>query len=357
MTFDIINNLDTCTHNTMIKSYLGNCDEFILISPFLSRSFNSFPFNRFGNQLKKIVLVTTLKQNISEQLNKISFFEELFSFGHKNNIKIEILLDNSLHAKIYIFKKNSDYNSGIITSANFTKSGLSKNNEWGVAIHDANILNKIEYRIFSNIVYEKITLADVNTFKKKIGNVTLQKSEKENHIDLLSDINIKENPLNLDTKTTFWLKPIGTIEDPIPWAKQFNKLEENLYFSNKYPSGIAIGDILITYAVIHKNILSVFRVKSNVIVNKNNKRFPYYVVGDNMTPFYGGNWFNYNITISNQRDEILSKKLFNITPSGKNSYGSFMYGADKLKITNKFASYLVNKIIKEDKKIEASIAE
>ncbi|MCH7827208.1 MAG: NgoFVII family restriction endonuclease [Bacteroidetes bacterium] len=156
MKYDIINNLDTSNHKSVVESHLENCDEFIIISPFLSSDFNYFSFNKYVKHLKKIVLITTLKQNINDQLNKISFFDELLLFGHKNNIKIEILIDNSLHAKIYLFKNGSNYNSGIITSANFTRNGLLKNNEWGVLIDDANILESVGSRILSNIVFEKI---------------------------------------------------------------------------------------------------------------------------------------------------------------------------------------------------------
>jgi HKD family nuclease len=357
MEYEIVNNQDASNHKLIVESHLRNCDEFIIISPFLSSDFNYFSFQKYSNHLKKIILITTLKQNLGDQLNKISFFDELLLFGHKNNIEIEILIDNSLHAKIYLFKKDSKYNCGIITSANFTRNGFSRNNEWGVLIDDSKTLGSVETRILSSIVFRKITRSDVNIFKKKIANVKPPKSEKENPIDLLSKIDIKTNPLNLSSKTTYWLKPIGTREDPIPWAKPFDRLEEYLHFSDKNPSGVKIGDILIAYAVLHKNILSVYRVTSKVFKDNTNKRFPYYVIGDNITPLYGGNWFNYNITISNQRDEVLARNLFDITPSGKNSFGSFMYGADKLKITKEFADYLIGKIIKEDKILEATVDE
>jgi hypothetical protein len=355
MKYDIVNNLDANNHKSLVESLLENCDEFILISPFLSSNFNNFSFQKYRNQLKRITLITTLKPKTSDQLNKTSFFDELFLFGHTNNIKIDILIDNSLHAKVYLFKKGSKHNTGIITSANFTKNGLSINNEWGVSITDSVILESIENRILSKVIFKKITRSDVNLFKKKIENIPAKKSENENDVNLLSNISLKPNPLNLDSKTTYWLKPIGTSENPVPWAQPFNKLEQYLHFSDKNPTGVKIGNILIAYAVVHKNILSVYRVKSNVFIDKKNTRFPYYVIGENITPFYGGKWFEYNITISNQRDEVLSRKRFNITPSGKNSYGSFMYGADKLKITKDFADHLIGKIIKEDKQIEASL--
>jgi hypothetical protein len=71
-----------------------------------------------------------------------------------------------------------------------------------------------------------------------------------------------------------------------------------------------------------------------------------YVVGENLTPFYGTEWNNYNITIANQKQDALNAGITKLTPSGKNSYGSLMRGADKLKITKYFAGFLINKIVK-----------
>ncbi|WP_374708498.1 restriction endonuclease PLD domain-containing protein [Bacteroides faecis] len=48
------------------------------------------------------------------------------SFGEKRQVKVSILIDNSLHGKIYICKRSNIYTSAIITSANFTQKGLKK---------------------------------------------------------------------------------------------------------------------------------------------------------------------------------------------------------------------------------------
>jgi hypothetical protein len=103
----------------------------------------------------------------------------------------------------------------------------------------------------------------------------------------------------------------------------------------------------------HLNILSIYRVKSDVKnTGQDSDRWPFYVVGENLTPFYGQNWNSQNITITNQKNEILNKALFDITPSGKNSFGSLMRGADKLKLTPEFGQYLVNKVMRIDNEIK-----
>ena len=119
------------------------------------------------------------------------------------------------------------------------------------------------------------------------------------------------------------------------------------------PVGVKIDDILISYAVGHKNILSIYRVNSEVkSTGIENDRWPYYVVGENLTPFYGQEWSNYGIGISNLKTEVLNNNLFDITPSGKNSYGSLMRGADKLRVTPEFGQYIIDKIVKIDNEIK-----
>ena len=49
---------------------------------------------------------------------------------------------------------------------------------------------------------------------------------------------------------------------------------------------------------------------------------------------------------------MLKSGSFNITPSGKNSFGSLMRGADKLKITPEFGQFLINKIVKIDNELK-----
>ena len=80
---------------------------------------------------------------------------------------------------------------------------------------------------------------------------------------------------------------------------------------------------------------SIYRVKSESYkVLKTKERWPYYVEGENLTPYYGEQWQKYNITISELLKEV--NGIFNATPSGKNSYGSLMRGADKLQITPEY---------------------
>ncbi len=335
-----------------IIDFFNNGNNIMIVSPFISSNFNFFPFDSI-NKPKNIVLITTLKPYSPEQIDKVKFFKQLSSYCKRHNVILKILIDNTLHGKIYISKKDNEYYKGLITSANFTQNGLVNNNEWGVEINDKILLEQIENNLLENIRFGELTDNDIINFENIINKTKSEKKKESLEIlNLIDLLNLKSNPFNIPAKANYWLKPIGTNENPISWNEKFIEIETNLHFSNIYPRGVKIGDILITYAVKHKNILSIYRVISKINKTSNpNDRFPYYVVGENLTSYYGEKWNEYKITISNEKELALSKKLFNVTPSGKNSYGSLMQGSDKLKLTKEFAEYLISKISKIDTEI------
>src|SRR5438105_15785795 len=84
-------------------------------------------------------------------------------FGNSQNIEIEILIDNTLHGKIYIGKSRK-LNRAIITSANFTSNGLRTNNEWGICIDDQDQILEIESDLRRNITLEPISRKRIKQF-------------------------------------------------------------------------------------------------------------------------------------------------------------------------------------------------
>ena len=352
MKTEIINNLTRKNHFDRLVSNFKKSDEIVIVSPFISTDKNFFPFNKL-KQLQKMTLVTTLKSKSLDQYNKVPIFKNLYDYCNKNSVELNILIENSLHGKIYISKKNGLSSEAIITSANFTNNGLRLNNEWGTIIFDSEIIKNLEENILSRVVLKPLTEKKVDQFLKILKKNPLPKNTNPIDVDLMGEIPIKKNPLRVNDKINYWLKPIGVSGDPISFDEIFDEIDKDLHFSKLKPVGVKIDDILISYAVEHKNILSIYRVKSEVkSTGKKNDRWPYYVVGENLTPFYGQEWSNYGIGISNQKTEVLENGLFNITPSGKNSYGSLMRGADKLRITPEFGQYLIDKIVKIDTEIK-----
>ena len=352
MSVEIINNLTRENHFKRLIANFKESDEIVIISPFISTDKNFFPFQAL-TKLKKLKLVTTLKPKSFDQYSKVPFFKNLYKHCNENGVDLEILIENSLHGKIYISKINGELKEAIITSANFTNHGLRINNEWGTIISESSQIEQLESSILSKVVLIPLTESQIDVFIKILEKNPLPKENNSIEIDLTASIPIKQNPLSVNNKINYWLKPIGVSGDFISFDQIFDEIDNDLHFSKLRPNGVKINDILITYAVGHKNILSIYRVKSEVkTTDKENDRWPYYVVGENLTPFYGQEWSKFNIGISNQKDEILKNKSFDITPSRKNSYGSLMQGADKLKITPEFGQYLIDKIVKIDTELK-----
>lgn len=352
MNTEIINNLTRKNHFDRLVSNFKKSDEIVIVSPFISTDKNFFPFNKL-KQLQKITLVTTLKSKSLDQYNKVPIFKSLYQYCNKNGVGLNILIENSLHGKIYISKKGGLSTEAIITSANFTNNGLRLNNEWGTIISDIKQINNLEENILSRVVLKPLTEKKVDRFIKILKKNPLPKNTNLIGVDLLGKIPIKKNPLRINDKVNYWLKPIGVTGDAISFDIVFDEIDTDLHFSKLKPVGVKINDILISYAVGHKNILSIYRVKSEAkSTGKKDDRWPYYVIGENLTPFYGQEWSQYGIGISNQKTEVLENGLFNITPSGKNSYGSLMQGADKLRITPEFGQYLIDKVVKIDTEIK-----
>lgn len=337
----IINNRPGPNHLNNLITCFKDADEIIIASPFISADLSFFPFDKF-KLLKKITLITRLKEYTKDQYEKVDFFTCLYKFGEDNDVEIEIMIDNVLHGKVYIGCYKDKLKEAIITSANFNKYGLEYNNEWGVSIKDEAIINQLLKGLKENVILKPLTQTDLTVLRKELDKLPKKIERKETDLNLSKFLTKKENPLGLPTKTIYWLKPIGVTENIIPWGESFNSIKSNLHFA-KRPTGVKLGHIIITYAVGHRNFLSVYRVISE-FQPSGIKRWPYVVIGENLTPYYGDNWHRQNLTITNQKEEVLSKGLFNITPSGKNSYGSLMRSADKLQITPQYAMFIINKI-------------
>jgi phosphatidylserine/phosphatidylglycerophosphate/cardiolipin synthase-like enzyme len=96
--------------------------------------------------VKKFHLITTLPPKSFDQFGKISSLISLIEFPvvKDGRVDCQISLNNKLHGKIYIFKKSGSYIAAIISSANFTGSGLSRNHEWGVEISDSTEIENLE---------------------------------------------------------------------------------------------------------------------------------------------------------------------------------------------------------------------
>ena len=177
-------------------------------------SFDDF-FNQIkGKGIKHITLTTTLKDNNPDLLKKSN---SLYSFClncQRNKIGYSIRIDNKLHGKVYIPLKSNEPLKGIVTSANFTNSGLESNHEWGVLIDEhsqlSDLINEIKNvgsRILSTKELEEI-IKRIDAFAQAAPN------SKEPKIGLtISDI-LKEEKHVVTSNKRYFIKPVGVSDEP-----------------------------------------------------------------------------------------------------------------------------------------------
>lgn len=359
MSYRIINNLPgTDNHSTRLKQLFGNSDTVILTSPFLMNDFADFFDEIDFSRLKKLHLITTLIPNSFDQIKKASSLVSFIEFPDIRDKKVmsQISLNNKLHGKVYIFKKEDDYISAIVTSANFTDSGLSRNHEWGIEISDKVEIKNLETSILGSIEHPDLSFEVIYRMQKSANDFLEAQPQTEKRdidlqlIDLLPSSSLSSQ---LHDKITFWLKPIGATASPVPEDRLFNQSKDNLHFSKLRPNGVKPNDILIAYGVGTSNILSIYRVTSfpigATLEEKKNadwlNRWPWHVQTDNLTRKFGATWARHNLGINALKEEFLANNPGkSITAVGGKTLGALNYGKDKLRLSPDFARFIIEKV-------------
>lgn len=151
---EIIDNIsENRNHKKYILDMISKSDELFITSPYLMRDFNVLFNNEVLSGIKKINLITTLQPNSLDQIKKVYSLKSLIEIPKikSGEIECKISLNNKLHGKIYIFKNLSNYVGGLISSANFTDSGLYINHEWGITVTEEESLAELENSIKKTI--------------------------------------------------------------------------------------------------------------------------------------------------------------------------------------------------------------
>jgi len=335
----IINNYSTDNnHYSFISDLIKKSTEVLVVSPFLMPDFKQYLIDIDISNLTNFTLYTILQPKSQDQFSKVDSLVSLFDYFNniKQNINFSIRINNKIHGKIYLFKNNKEYISGIITSSNFTASGLTKNLEWGVQITEVETLKKIENDI-SQMEYSHLNEDELIRCLIKIDEY-LDKNKKnlKEEIDLdLNDCLSESSKIPIEDTLNYWLKPIGVTGSPVQKDEQFNREKEKLYFSKRRPSGIKIGDIIIAYAVTSEEIKK----------DTWKERWPWYIIGKNLTKNFGKKWWNKNINITHLKDTFLNQNQNNtITLVGGKTLGALNFGLDKIHLSNSFANFIIKKI-------------
>ena len=116
----IINNTAT-SHLSVLKDLLSISDDVLIASPFCYSDFKEFADVVASSGVKRVRFVTTLKED--EVVGKI---DALHSFCHEMkriDVEWKLMIDNKLHGKVYVFRKDGNAKAAIISSANLTRNG------------------------------------------------------------------------------------------------------------------------------------------------------------------------------------------------------------------------------------------
>jgi phosphatidylserine/phosphatidylglycerophosphate/cardiolipin synthase-like enzyme len=245
----ILNNINSSHFNEM-KDLVRDADELYIISPFLMESFDVF-FDEIAapSGVKRIVLVTTLRDNDPDLLKKAN---SLYSFSVNcltRTIAFRVHVDNKLHGKIYIASKDGNPIRGIVTSANFTDRGLNHNHEWGVQIDDPAPLKQIIADI-SNVSSHVLTHEELHNVIVKIDSFT-QNAGVPKSLKISLEINnlIKHKVPENKSDVRYFIKPVGFSDEPFEPSRKLSSDIEVMHFSKRRPNSVRVGDILICYGV------------------------------------------------------------------------------------------------------------
>ncbi|MGL1919792.1 MAG: phospholipase D family protein [Hyphomicrobiales bacterium] len=345
-------------HKDSVQKILSECDDgFVIVSPFLASKMDSFLDEFDFSGVQRLDMITTFKGRDVEQLTKPFQLRNFLNY-FKNNypkMKVYIHINNKLHGKLYI--SAALIKKMIVTSANFTMNGMHKNHEWGVVVEDPDIVKEALEEVLESIEYPELTLNQLNKacmFAEANIKVNPDWEQKiKITSDILKSVYSDADPQNDDPQ--YFLKPIGHTKKPITLdgRENFSNLHQELHFA-KRPSGVRKGDFIITTAVGAGSLLSYFRVTGGIqeVTRKqleNNlelKRWPWFVEGRNNSVKFGKAWWLHNI----RRQDILEefKNLYpgtTVTFVGGFGLGTIKMGNDKVRISQEFGKFLINRII------------
>jgi HKD family nuclease len=339
----ILNNIDS-SHFNEIKNLVRDADELYIISPFLMESFDVF-FDEIvaPSGVKRIVLVTTLRDNDPDLFKKAN---SLFSFSINcltRTIVFSVHVDNKLHGKIYIASKSGTPIRGIITSANFTDRGLNHNHEWGVQIDESAPLKQIIADI-SNVSSHALTNDELHNIIVQIDNFT-QNARVPIDPKIKLEINsfIKNNVHEMTSDVHYFIKPLGSSDEHFKPSRKISKDIEVMHFSKRRPISVRVGDILICYGVGTTKLLGYFEVLSEPYTI-DHERWPWEVKTRNLSPKYSQSWISFENTISSIQASFDPK--LPVTYVGGKTLGALQFGADKIRLSDEFAKHVID-IIEE----------
>jgi len=329
------------SHLQELKSLFSQSTEVTIASPFLSSQvYTLLDGLNFSKKLRSITLITVLA-SFDQSLSAPLTLNQFSKYCNDQNITRRILIDDKLHGKVYIFKTNSIPKCALVTSANFTHTGLNKNHEVGVMIDDSRSISELESNLIKGC--KEITFKDIQKIHQASINFVAAHPRKKTPKDAFSPWQyIKDESKSEHTNNReYYIKPVGWTKEPYTEHKP---LGQNLHFSKKRPN-VKVGDILICYAVGPKHLLGYYEVLTEPAYDTNEERWPWYVKGRCLSPSFSNNFWNTGITLSKAVKRY--QRIFPeqpMTSTGNTTLGALQWGSDKIKLDKTFSDYLISLI-------------
>lgn len=344
----ILSNSTNPTHSVVFETLCHNADEIVMISPFCYSDFSGFAkMLESYDGIQKVMFVTTLKPD--EVNGKI---DSLLSFRDEmNRIKVqwELHIDNHLHGKIYIFKKDRHPFAGIITSANLTHNGMVSNHEWGCLIDDEQQLAAIEKQVLKDAPIQ-LTASMLDKIKER-AKMKFPEGVKKESVAII-DIEDILHPFQIPQDTRIFIKPVGVSSNPI-FEGDFSK-DTDMYFSKKRPNAVRVGDILITYAVGGRKIMGAYKVKSEPQWDEDgDPRWPWYVESDCLTPCLANcKWADVGFHVTGVAREYVEEFNKAISHTGRKNLNAINIGWDRVQLDDEYGRYLLGKIMALERRLK-----
>jgi hypothetical protein len=341
-------------HFGEVKDLLANSNKALIASPFVSLTVIDKMKNWLTFGFQELTLITTLKEKDPDQLRKVPVLMELFRLKKTRGFHLTVKIDNQLHGKVYIGKRDSNYTGAIVTSANFTENGLENNHEWGFYVNDQNVISDIHHQILEDAT---VKLAEKDLMKMKQW---MEENQAEDVKSPTVDVSfvdmierpIPERPVSNIGGVTYWLKPLGRDHKPVPETAFYGETKHIITFSKRgRPTGVKEGDILIAYSIGTMQLISVFvagndddRGELTKFPIPGDDKWPYYIWCKNETSQYGASWFKRKLSLHSLRDEFLRcQPTSTVLPSG-NKLNALQWGADHVRATLEFGLFVVRKM-------------
>ena len=351
MTVRIIRN-KVENHLEEMKWLFGKSSQIVIVSPFISIEAISKLEKILPDKVKDVTLVTTLKPFDTDQFNKVKALVELRRLKKQRSFNLSIRIDNDLHGKVYIGRREDVYIGCIITSANFTHKGMELNHEWGMFIDDQDKIRQI-YELILDDAFMVINEVDLHRMVEYMGKHPEENVKRPmieaNFVGMLKPLFVSKGKT-----VTYWLKPLGTIEDPVPQTFLFDKKNMSITFA-RFPRSVMAGDVLIAYSVKTQRMLSVFtaleeRGPVRSFRRERDKQWPWYAKCKNETLKFGQNWPHIELTLRGLRDAYLKENPSAMVTIKSQNFEAIR-GHDHMRLDANFAEFVIRKIMERTQKL------